>query len=134
MIKLLAIFLLFTSQTVFAHGPLLDAMKDMGENFKTLAIGIQSGKMTSVELSSAEKLQMSIADASLNYPKTADTDSLKLKYAKWMAELLKYSLELEEAIEIAMTQNPQDLSNVKTVFGDINDLRQKGHDEFKDEH
>ena len=51
-----------------------------------------------------------------------------------MAELNKYGLELEETIEVAMTQNPQDLTDVTTVFGDMNDLRRKGHDEFKEEH
>lgn len=125
---------MFTAQTSFAHGPLLDAMKEMGVNFKAIAIGIQSGKLTNTELDSSEKLQMAIVEASLHYPATANTDTLKIKYSKWMAELTKYSLELEESIETAMTQDPQDLSDVTTIFGDMNDLRRKGHDEFKDEH
>ncbi len=132
--NLLIILVLVSAQSVLAHGPLLDAMKDMGTNFRIVAVGLQSGVMTTTELEASEKLQMAIANASLHYPSTASTDALKIKYSKWMAELNKYGLELEETIEVAMTQNPQDLTDVTTVFGDMNDLRRKGHDEFKEEH
>ena len=132
--KLLIVILICTAQTSLAHGPLLEAMKEMGVNFKTIAAGIQNGKLTEAELDSSEKLQMAIADASLHYPAIANTDALKIKYLKWMAELSKNSLELEESIEIAMTKDPQDLTDVTFVFVEMNDLRKKGHDEFKDEH
>lgn len=114
--KLLIIVVLISAQSSFAHGPLLDAMKEMGANFKTIANGIRNGEMKKVELDSSEKLQMAIVEASLHYPATADTDALKIKYSKWMAELSKYSLQLEETIEMAMAQSPQDLSIVTTVF------------------
>ena len=109
-------------------------MKEMGASFKTVAIGLQGGTMTSVELEASETLQMGIAKASLHYPATANTDPLKIKYSQWMAELNKLALELEGAIEVAMTQSPQDLTETTRIFGEMNTLRQEGHAEFKDEH
>lgn len=132
--KLLIILTLAFVQSSFAHGPFRDAMKEMGVNFQVVAVGLQNGAMTNVELEATEKLQMAIANASLHYPSTANTDSLKIKYYKWMAELNKYGLELEESIEVAMAKNPQDLSDATAIFRDMNDIRRKGHDEFKEEH
>ena len=132
--NLLILLTLLFAQNSLAHGPLLDAMKEMGAGFKTVAIGLRNGNMTSSELEASEKLQMGIANASLHYPSTANTDALKIKYSQWMAELNKLGLELEEAIEVAMSQSPQDLSEAKRIFGEMNTLRQEGHAEFKDEH
>ena len=132
--NLLIMLTILFAQNAFAHGPLLDAMKEMGASFKTVAIGLQGGTMTSVELEASETLQMGIAKASLHYPATANTDPLKIKYSQWMAELNKLGLELEGAIEVAMAQNPQDLTEATRIFGEMNDLRREGHAEFKDDH
>lgn len=51
-----------------------------------------------------------------------------------MAELNKLGLELEGAIEVAMTQSPQDITETIRIFGEMNTLRQEGHAEFKDDH
>ena len=131
---LLITYVFLIAQSAAAHGPFLDAMKEMGANFKTIAIGLQSGELTTVELDASEDLQMAIADASLYYPSTADTDPLKIEYSKWMAELNKLGLELEVSIEEAMAMNPQDLSEVTKILGEMNDLRKKGHEKFKDDH
>ena len=64
-------------------------MKEMGAGFKVVAMGLQAGAMTNVELEASESLQMGIANASLHYPSTASTDTLKIKYSQWMAELNK---------------------------------------------
>lgn len=132
--NLLILLTVLFVQNSFAHGPFLDAMKEMGESFKTIAIGLQRGTVTSVKLEASESLQMGIAEASLYYPSTANTDPLKIKYSQWMAELNKLGLELEDAIEMAMAQNPQDLSETTRISGEMNDLRREGHAEFKDDH
>lgn len=132
--KLVFLSILLIVQVSFAHGPLHDAMKEMGESFKLIGIGLQSGEVTEAERDSSEELQMAISTASLHYPGTASTDSLKLEYSQWMAELMNLSLQLEEAIEIALSQKNQDLTTAIQIFSEMNELRKKGHAKFKDEH
>ncbi len=130
------LFLAVNISTAFAHDnkPLAEAMKEMGVHFKTIAIALQKGEMVESDLAASESLQYSIATANLYFPMSADTDALKLKYSGLMAELNKKALELESAIEVAMTKKPQELAPVLMLFQDMNELRKEGHDEFKGEH
>lgn len=66
--NLLVLLTILFAHNAMAHGPLLDAMKEMGAGFKVVAMGLQAGAMTNVELEASERLQMGIANASLHYP------------------------------------------------------------------
>ena len=132
------IFLLVTFSMSFANSSadqeaLKASMKSMGEQFKIIGMSLQQKEVTDVEYKASEQMQRDVADSSLIYPELATTDQLKLKNAMWMAELMKMSLALEEAMEVAMKQSPQDLSGVITIFREMNELRKKSHFEFKPE-
>ena len=126
------LILMFSFQLASAQTPQLkDVMKEIGEQFKTIAIAIQSGEIKATDLDAVETLQTLVSQASMMYPATAETMELKLKYSELMNELMDQSLVLEDEAELAMAGSPQNLSNVKKIFGAINQTRQKGHEEFK---
>lgn len=124
--------LVFGFSTANAQEELEASMKIIGQQFKIIATAIQSKKVTEAEVQAVELMQKEIAVSSLVYPQTAKTDTAKLKYITWMAELQQMALNLEELIEAEMVKEVQDLSLVTSQFVDINELRKKGHDEFKE--
>ena len=131
--------ILFTSlflfgQSSMAHGPLLGAMKEMGTHFKSLSLSLKKEQFSLEDLATTESMQFAIATSGLHYPKSADSDALKVKYSNWMAELNMQGLELEEAIEEAMQNDPQEITSVGKILQEMNRTRKKGHDEFKIEH
>ena len=126
------LILMFSFQLASAQTPQLkDVMKEIGEQFKTIAIAIQSGEIKATDLDAVETLQTLVSQASMMYPATAETMELKLKYSELMNELMDQSLVLDDEAELAMSGSPQNLSNFKKIFCAINKTRQKGHEEFK---
>lgn len=130
---LLCLVAIFAVNTSFAEDDLKAVMKSMGEQFGVVAQGLRTGKITDVELAAAEKMQRDIAAASLIQPETAVTTDDKLTYATWMAELMEASLRLEDTMEAGMEETPINLSAATAVFVEMNDIRKKGHTQFKTE-
>ena len=114
--------------------PLKDSMERLKVEFRTIAQGISAGEMTDDHVVATENLQMAAADGSLVYPNTAENDERKLLYSLWMREMVREGLKLEVEIEglLEKATLPQDLTKVKEIFAKLNDLRKKGHDEFKE--
>ncbi|MEM7646879.1 MAG: hypothetical protein AAF203_08225 [Pseudomonadota bacterium] len=126
--------MLFSFQTVFAQeekSELALEMQVIGGEFRTIALALRSQKMTTTEVDASKKMQRAIANASLLFPENADTDELKLQYAVWMAELMKKSLALEDAITVQLAATPQVLADINQIFNEMNDLRKQGHGQFK---
>ncbi len=121
------------SVSVSANSDLEASMKIIGEQFKAIGAGLQSHQISANELQAVELLQREVAASSLIYPDAATSEALKLQYSKWMAELMQLALVLEDDFELAMMADPQDLSASFATFVAINELRKKGHDQFKPE-
>ena len=83
-------------------------MKVIEEQFKVIAVGLQSGTLTQAELNACEILQKSVSVAAQYYPQTATSDSLKLTYMEWMNELMGLALELEAEMEVQLQEHSQD--------------------------
>ena len=133
---LIAFFTLFITFNLSAHSnnDLAEEMKIIESQFKQIATSLQSGQISTMDIEAAETLQKAIVTASLIYPKTADSDSLKLKYSEWMSELTDLALDIEQTMESEVNNDPQDLSASIELFRLMNELRKKGHAEFKDSH
>ena len=114
-----------------AEGDLKTSMKSMGQQFGLIAQGLRMKKITEVEMAAVEKMQRDIAESSLIQPDTATTTEDKLTYSTWMAELMEASFRLEDAMQAGMEQNPVDVADAVTVFGEMGELRKKGHTKFK---
>lgn len=129
LITILSIFL-FSIHT-YADTPLTAQMKDIGQQFKVLASGIQHKSFTEVQLQAVIEMQKSVTDASLIYPETADTAELKAKYSMWMAELAKMVDTLKVQTEELLKQDPQDFTAVTQTLIEMNDLRKEAHNVLK---
>lgn len=130
---ILSVLTLVFTQGAWADSALTPVMKSMGDQFKVIAIGLQTKNFGEVEMAAVEQLQRDSAAAALIYPETATTETLKLQYSVQMAELVQASLKLEDTVEIEAQVNPQVLAESFKVFSEINDIRKKGHAEFKAE-
>ena len=129
---LLTLIAIFAVGTANANEDLAAAMKSMGEQFKTVALGLRAGKVTDVELKATEQMQRDISTSALIQPDTAKTTEEKLTYATWMAELMDASLRLEDSMETAMDAEPQDLTEAIKIYTEMGELRKKGHNAFKE--
>ena len=123
--------LIFSVQNATAQVKLADVMKSVGEQFKVIAVGLQTKNITEVEMASIEQLQRDVAAAALIFPDTATDDKLKLKYSTYMAELVQATLKLEDTVELEAQESPMVLTESLKVFTEINEIRKKGHAEFK---
>ena len=124
----------FSFANAHSNNDLAEAMKEMNAHFKTIANSIKGKEFTDTDLVACESLQMAITTASLYHPDTANSDTLKIQYLKWMAELSKKALELEPAIEDVLLQESQELTVVIKIFKEMNKIRRNGHNKFKEDH
>ncbi len=129
----LSILVLMLSQNAFAETDLSVLMKEVGENFKTIAVGLQSGQLSEETILATEELQRNLGRANLIFPNDATNDSLKLQYSEIMGRVLLKAMELEDVLRVEINQDPQNLAMVLGVFSELNDIRKEGHAIFKTE-
>jgi hypothetical protein len=53
---------------------------------------------------------------------------------EWMNELMGLALELETEMEVQLQGDSQNLTDSLRLFRLINEVRKKGHDQFKESH
>ena len=133
-ITLMLSLLISSHVTAHSNNELAEEMKTIEEQFKVIAVGLQSGTLTQAELDACESLQKSVSVAAQHYPHTATSDSLKLTYMEWMNELMGLALELETEMEVQLQGDSQNLTDSLRLFRLINEVRKKGHDQFKESH
>lgn len=104
---------------------LAEVMKGMGENFKIVIAGLRSGQLTEDTLQAAQGLTEGIARATELVPTTAKSEADIQRYLQILDELGAKSLELEAAIADG------NLPLAGQILGQMNELRQIGHDQFK---
>ncbi len=130
---ILALATFLFTMNASANDNMAASMKVVGEQFKVLAGAIQSQSFTQIEYESVELMQSAIADAALEYPDTATDDAAKVKYSRWMAELMKMAITLEVQVEVILEQETQDMADVTQTLMAMNDLRKEAHTIFKAE-
>lgn len=130
LISLVSVILMVSSAAQASE--LGEIMKQVGNQFKILAQGLQTQNITAVELEACEAMQRLVADASLIMPAKAQTTELQLRYANLMAQLMQKNLLLEDQLE-AVVQGTGDVSAAFATFAAMNELRKEGHFDFKEE-
>ncbi len=132
--KLFVTFMvLVATSTATANDDLAASMKVIGEQFKVLAGAIQSKSFTEEELVAIKTMQMAISEAALTFPDEATDEASKEQYSRWMAELMNLAMTMEAEAEVALAQEPQDLSGVIQTLMAMNELRKEAHSVFKPE-
>ena len=116
---------------VHASEDLSQAMKVMGQQFKTIGIALQKKSVGQAELDAAEMLQVSILDSTQTFPDHVTTNELQERYLELMGMLDEKAQELRDAIEQEMNNDPQDIGRLMQIFMEMNQIRQQGHNEFK---
>jgi hypothetical protein len=114
-----------------ANDDLAASMEIIGEQFNTIARGIQTNEFTDVELEAVQVMIEQIEVSSKIFPDTASSDEDKAQYTQWMDELMQLSLTLEEQVSLTISQGNQDNSDVIATIIEINELRKQAHAVFK---
>ncbi len=130
---ILAFMVILATSISTANDDLAASMKVIGEQFKVLAGAIQSKNFTENELVAIETMQAAISEAALVYPDEATDEAAKEQYSRWMAELMNLAITMETEAEIALGQDPQDLSGVIQTLMAMNELRKEAHFVFRPE-
>lgn len=133
--KLIAIIVLGIAIpfSAIGHGnpDLGDVMKAMGENFKRVIAGLRAGALTGETLVAAQGLTAGIARSAELVPTTARSEADLERYLLILEDMAEKSKQLESAIAAG------DLGLTGQILGQMNELRQIGHDQFRppeDEH
>lgn len=113
--------------SAMGHGnpKLADVMEVMGENFKTIITGLRSGQIGPETVSAGQGIVAGITEAMELVPVTVENESDLERYLEILEAAKVKAQELEAALAAG------DIALVGQLLGQLNELRQIGHDQFR---
>lgn len=128
---LLSVLFLLGAQMSLANTDLELLMEEAGENFKQIAIAIQMQNLTEADQEAAKNLESLFKESRTIIPDTASSEKLIAEYIAQMDQIILLSQDLQFAIESQLNKKYQDFTQVIQLFQEMNQLRQKSHNQFK---
>jgi len=131
--KYLAIMFLTVSLAASAQAQrqLKDVMSDLGDNFKAVSMGLQTGKMTPQMLKASELIIKFVTESETIIPDTI----LSLPNVERPAAIAKYTDEIKaletSAISFNNALKSGNISAAKIILVQLTAQKKQGHSDFK---